>query len=57
LPFIYAGEALVAVGDLFVCAEAVAGPGEAGWQLQWQEEGAMGIVSGDSRESCSPAHD
>lgn len=27
---------LVAVGDLFVCAGAVAGPGEAGWLPTWQ---------------------
>lgn len=57
LPFIYAGEALVAVGDLFVCAEAVAGPGEAGWQLKWQEGSAMGIVGGALQESQRSVHD
>lgn len=57
LPFIYAGEVLVAVGDLFVCAEAVAGPGEAGWRLKWQEDTAMGIVGGQLQESRSSVHD
>ncbi len=57
LPFIYAGDRLVAVGDLFVCAEALAGPDEAGWQLQWQEDAAMGILGAPCEDAGSTIHD
>jgi tRNA(Ile)-lysidine synthase len=36
LPLVYVGEALAAVGDLWVCDEYAAGAEQAGWKLQWQ---------------------
>ena len=35
VPLIEQEGRLVAVGDLLVCAEAAAGPGEAGWLPEW----------------------
>ncbi len=39
VPLLERGGRLVAVGDLFVCAGAAAGPGETGWLLTWQGPG------------------
>ncbi|MFZ5652971.1 MAG: tRNA lysidine(34) synthetase TilS [Pseudomonadota bacterium] len=36
VPLIERAGRLVAVGDLFVCAEAAAGPGESGWLPHWE---------------------
>jgi hypothetical protein len=57
LPFVYAGDRLVAVGNLFVCAEALAGPDEAGWRLEWQEDAAMGIVGAPREDDRINFHD
>lgn len=57
LPFVYAGDRLVAVGDLFVCAEALAGPDEAGWLLEWQEDAPMGIVGAPREDGRINFHD
>jgi tRNA(Ile)-lysidine synthase len=36
LPLLYRGSELVAVADLWVCAEHAAQAGERGWVMQWQ---------------------
>jgi tRNA(Ile)-lysidine synthase len=36
VPLVFSGESLVAVGDLWVCADSVAADGEAGYRLIWQ---------------------
>lgn len=36
LPLVFAGDTLVAVANLVVCAEGVAAPHEPGWELDWQ---------------------
>lgn len=36
LPLVYAGEQLVAVGDLWVCKGFAASPGQPGYRLRWQ---------------------
>lgn len=57
LPLVYAGGALAAVGDLMISADALAGPDEAGWQLEWQDAGLMRIVCGPGQESANAGHD
>jgi tRNA(Ile)-lysidine synthase len=37
LPLVFAGNRLLAVGQLWISAEAAAGPGEKGWALRWSE--------------------
>lgn len=41
LPLIFVGDTLAAVADLFVCADFVAGPGQAGWMLCWRPHDAL----------------
>jgi hypothetical protein len=36
VPLLYDDERLLAVGDLWIAAEAVAPPGEAGYRILWE---------------------
>ena len=46
LPLVYAGDRLVAVGDLWVDAEVCAGGDEAGLRIVWDDRPAIHAVEG-----------
>jgi tRNA(Ile)-lysidine synthase len=51
MPLLYLGEALLAIGDRWVCAPYAAAAGEPGYRIEWRPAG--GAASGLAREAGS----